>query len=386
MSLFFRSAKRSADLSDFIPGPTSMAARFGVVGTDGSLRVSAAWAARRLRADLISTLPRDIFRRLPDGRSVEVSRVGFFARPSSLFSWQEWMYASQMDLDTYGNAFGVVSARDGGGRPLVVELTPAVEWSVRMVNGSPEYRRLGKLMDGPDVWHERQFVVPGVPVGLSPVTYAAMALDHNLSAQEFAVSWFASGAAPSGVLRNRERVLDAATARTAKDRFKASTQGREPFVAGADWEWIPSEAAGSDAKFLDAMGATSVDVARFFGVPADLIDGAVSGQSITYANITERMLNFLVVNLGPAVSRRESALSDRILAAPRFAKLNTKALLRMDPKSEVEQIGMSIDSRVMTPDEARAILDREPLTEADYLQFDRLFARAGAEPQRSLDA
>jgi HK97 family phage portal protein len=130
-----------------------------------------------------------------------------------------------------------------------------------------------------------------------------------------------------------------------------------------------------------------VDVARFFGVPADLIDGAVSGQSITYANITERMLNFLVVNLGPAVSRRESAMSERILAAPRFAKLNTKALLRMDPKSEVEQLGMSIDSRIMTPNEARAILDREPLTDDDYAQFDRLFARSGAtpDPMRSLD-
>lgn len=382
MSLFFP-RRRSADLGPFVPAPGSAELAYG---GDRSLRVSAAWAARRLRADLVSTLPRDVFRRLPDGRAAEVAKPPLFQRPSSLFSWSEWMYASQMDLDTHGNAFGIVTSWGSDQLPRQVELMSAADWSVRSVNGVPEYRHRGQLVPTREVWHERQYVVPGMVVGLSPVAYAAMSLDHNLSAQEFALSWFKSGAAPSGVLRNRDRELTADVAKVMKDRFRVATQRREPFVAGSDWEWTAADASGSDAKFLDAMGATTVDIARFFGVPADLIDGAVSGQSVTYANITERMLNFLVVNLGPAVARREAVLTDRALSSPRFAKLNVKALLRMDPKSEVEQLGMGIKSRIMTPDEARAILDREPLSEADYQQFDRLFARAGAEPQRSLDA
>jgi HK97 family phage portal protein len=379
MSLFFPRQQRSTGLGAFAPpGPTSTEARMAGNPNDRSLRVSAVWAARRLRASLISTLPRDVYRKLPDGRSVEVARTGFFTRPSSLFDWQEWVYATQMDLDAYGNAFGIVTVRDGAGRPASIELSSAKEWTVRLVGGAPQYRRLGVLVDTFDVWHERQYVVPGVPVGLSPVAYGAMSVEHNLSAQEFALQWFTSGAAPSGVLRNRERVLDGTTAQVAKDRFKAATQRREPFVAGADWEWHAADAAGSDAKFLDAMGATSVDVARYFDVPADLIDAAVSGQSITYANITERMLQFLVVHLGPAIARRENVLSERLLAAPRFMKLNSEALLRMDPAAKMTLLGSAIDSRIRTPDEARAILDLEPLTEDDYMQFDRLFPRNSA--------
>lgn len=358
-----------------------MQARLAGQPDDAALRVSALWAARRLRASLISTMPRDVFRRLPDGRAVEVTRTGFFNRPSSLFDWQEWMAASQGDLDMYGNFFGIVTLRDGSGRPAAVEPTPAIEWTVRMVNGRPEYRRLGRLIDSQDVWHERQYVVTGLPVGLSPVAYAAQSIEHSLSAQQFAVQWFTSGAAPSGVLRNRERTLDAATAQAMKERFRSATQRREPFVSGADWEWTPAAGAESDAKFLDSISATAVDIARFMDVPADLIDAAVSGQSITYANITERMLQFLVVHLGPAIARREAALSDRVLAAPRFMRFNSDALLRMDPHAKTELLGLSIDKRIRTPDEARAILDLEPLTDADYDQFDRLFGTRSVPPR-----
>src|SRR5690349_22002342 len=47
---------------------------------------------------------------------------------------------------------------------------------------------------------------------------------------------------------------------------------------------------------------------------------------------------FLVMHLGPVVSRREEALS-RLTPGPRFVKLNTDALLRMDPSSRADKIG-----------------------------------------------
>lgn len=379
MSLFQRRTSRSADLSAFMPPPNS--SRFSQVSGDRSMRVSSMWAARRLRADLISTLPRDVYRKVGD-LAVEVVKPPFFARPSSMFDWQEWMYASQMDLDAYGNAFGQVTARDGTGRPAQIELSSAAEWTVRLdaATGRLEYRRRGVLLDTADVWHERQYVVPGVPVGLSPVAYAVLPLEHNLAAQEFAVAWFASGAAPAGVLRNRERVLDKVAAGVVKERFKVATQSREPFVTGSDWEWSPAEGASSDARFLDAISATAVDIARYMSVPADMIDAAVSGENVTYANLSQRVLQLLVMNLGPPIARRESAFSERLVAAPRFVKLNSDALLRMDAQAKTELIGKGIDARILTPDEGRAILDRPPLTDDDYDQFDRLFGATKQTP------
>ena len=351
---------------------------------DRSMRVSAVWACLRLRADLVSTLPVDVYRRV-DGRAVEVPKPPVLVHPSAMHPLlNEWLYATQIDLDRYGNAFGRIVARDGAGRPAQIEPSDAAEWTVRLDReaGRVEYRHLGRLVDNADVWHERQFVVAGLPVGLSPISAAAMTLAHNLSAQEFALTWFTSGASPTGMLRNKEKTITQPEALIMKERFRAATSSRGVFVSGSDWEYAPAAAAASDAKFLDAIGATSADVCRYLGVPADMIDAdsGTAKSSITYANVTQRNLQLLTLNIGPGLTRREATFSDRLVAAPRFVKFNTDALLRMDAAAKAELLGQNVDKRLRTPDEARALLDLPPLTEDDYAQFDRLFGSTKQTP------
>ncbi len=380
MSLFGR---RSANLDAFVdpyrPPPNS--SRLGMAGGGSALRVSAVWACLRLRADLISTLPVDVFRTV-EGRSVEVPKPPIMTNPAAGSLWNEWMYATQFDLDRYGNAFGQIVARDGAGRPAQIELSDAAEWSVRSTTtGTVEYRRRGELVNAADVWHERQFVVPGLPVGLSPIGYAAYSVAHNLSAQQFALTWFDSGASPAGTLRNKAKIIEADHAAAMKERFRVATANRDIFVTGSDWEYTPAAGASSDAKFLDAIRATSSDICRFFGVPGDVVDVATDTKSaVTYANVTQRNLQLLTLNLGPAITRRELAFSARLVAAPRFVKFNVEAMLRMDAKSKVDLIASSITTRIMTPDEGRALLDRAPLTGADYDQFETLFGATKPTP------
>ena len=188
-------------------------------------------------------------------------------------------------------------------------------------DGDVEYRRRGRLVPRVDVWHERQFTSAGMSIGLSPVAYAARTLYHHLSAQEFAISWFNSGAAPAAVLRNvKQPTLDPAAAAVIKARFNESQADRSVFVTGSDWEWSAVASAASDAKFLDAIKTTTVDAARFFGVPGDLIGAESSTGSITYANVVQRNLQFLVMDLQPALTRRERTFTAHLLPKPWFAR------------------------------------------------------------------
>lgn len=362
MSLFF--ARREAELSAFVPPANSAAGGLAGASPASSLRVGAVWACLRLRADLISTMPVDVFRKV-DGRAVEVPKPPIFVHPSGgQMLWNEWMYATQMDLDRYGNAFGQVVAFDGAQRPAQIVLSDATEWSVQTgSDGAVVYRRRGVEVDPALVWHERQHVVPGLPVGLSPIAFSAWTTGHYLSAQQFALDWFDSGASPSGVLKNEAKTLSQDEAATMKARFRAAVAHRDVFVAGKDWTFTPAAGAASDAKFLDAMKATTVDVCRFYGVPGDMIDAETSTGSITYANVTQRNLQLLVINIGPAVTRRELTFSDRLVAAPRFVKLNADALLRMDSKTKLEMLGLGVDKKIYTRDEARGIIDLPPLTD-----------------------
>jgi HK97 family phage portal protein len=145
------------------------------------------------------------------------------------------------------------------------------------------------------------------------------------------------------------------------------------FVHGSDWEYSPVQAVAQQAQFIEARQYGLGDIARFFGCPGDMIDAAASGSSITYASITQRNLQFLIMHLGPAVARREDAFSRKLVSGPRYVKLATDALLRMDPAARAQTLKTQIDSRTLAPSEARALEDRPPFTEDQLAEFDRLF-------------
>jgi hypothetical protein len=114
--------------------------------------------------------------------------------------------------------------------------------------------------------------------------------------------------------------------------------------------------AVSLAAPLEALRWGAQDVARFLDVPADMIDAGISGSSITYANITERNLQFLITALQPAITRREEALS-RLVAAPAYVKLNSDALMRMDPSARWKLHADKVRAGLASVNEIRDIED-----------------------------
>jgi HK97 family phage portal protein len=370
MSLLFK--HRDLAAVEIVERSRGLVAGTANVNAENAMRHSAVWACLRLRADLISTMPVDVFRR-SGGVQVEVTKPSLLVTPDGVSDVTEWLYSSQVDLDRYGNAYGVITAKDAAGKPMKVDLVSAGEVSVRAKGSTITKYRIGRTEYDPSmVWHERQFTVAGLPVGLSPISYAAMSIGGYLSAQQFALDWFTNGAGPSGHLQNTQKTVAPGEATTVKERFKAAILNRDVFVSGSDWTYNPLVAAANDAAFLDEMKFGVADVCRFFGVPGDMIDAESSSGSITYANVTQRNLQLLILNLGPAITRREKALS-AALPAPRYVKFNTDALLRMDPSGRAAVIKQAIDGRWLTPDEARELEDRQPLTPEQESQFDRLF-------------
>jgi integrase len=83
----------------------------------------------------------------------------------------------------------------------------------------------------------------------------------------------------------------------------------------------------------------------------------------------------LIMQLGPAVTRREKNLS-KLTAAPRFVKLNTNALLRMDPLNKAKAIDVALKNGSLTIDEGRALDDRPPLTPEQIEQFLTLYGKS----------
>jgi HK97 family phage portal protein len=325
-------------------------------------------------------MPVDLFRRV-GGVPVEVPKPPVLVTPGGeRVDMQEWLYSTQFDLDRAGNCFGLITAKDGFGFPARIDLVPMAEVSVIVRKGLlDKYRIGGTEYDPAEVWHERQYTVAGLPVGLSPVAYAAWSIGEYLSIQEFALDWFGNGAVPAAHLKNTAKTISPPQAEETKRRFKASVGNGDVFVTGSDWEYTMLQAEQAGAEWIEAKKFGVGDIARFFDCPGDLIDAAVSTGHITYASVTQRNLQFLIMHLGPAVVRRENALN-RLTPRPRFVKLNTDALLRMDPQSRAATLKTQIDSRTLAPSEARELEDRPPFTEGQLAEFDRLFGSPRTQP------
>jgi phage portal protein BeeE len=331
---------------ELIPPRSGSGAGTVHVTEDTAMRHSAVWACLRLRADLESTMPIDVFRRVGEIQ-VEMPKPPILVNPGGeRVDICEWMYSSRVDLDRGGNSFGLITERNAANLPNRIDLQPLSECTVRIKNGEIEKYRIGQYQ----------------------------------SAQKFALDWFGTGGVPKGHLKNTElATLDPENAQIIKTRYKASVENNDVFVSGKDWEYSPFQAEAVGAEWLEAQKFGIGDIARFFGCPGDLIDAAVSTGSITYANITQRNLQFLIMNLGPAIIRRERALS-KLLPQPRYVKLNTSSLLRMDDATRAALIKTQIDSRTLTPSEARELDNRAPLTAEQIAEFDQLFGKKNPAP------
>jgi HK97 family phage portal protein len=373
--------RRESDTPDLYPFTRPIPGGFtlgAAVSTKRAMSHSVVWGATRLRADVVSLMPVDTYRD-DRGVSIEVAKPSVLVTPSQIADGHpmtigEWMSTSQTSLDRTGNSVGIIKAVDGLKKPSRIDLVDPdlVEFRCK---GSQivEYVIAGETVKPEYIWHERQYTVAGIPFGLSPIASAALQLTAGLSAQQWAVNWFTNGAAPSGHLKNEKKVLAKGEAELIRAQYSATQHAGVPFVSGIDWTYTPMAAKAAESQFLEQMHYTDTDLCRFLGVPADMLD-VVTGASgsLTYANITQRNLQLLVMNLGGAIKRREDALST-LLASPRFVKLNRSAVLAMDALTRAQVQAQRITNRTMTPDEARALEDAEPLTEEQYAQFDRLW-------------
>lgn len=373
-----------AQASDVIPHRLGLQIAPGhMINSESALRHSAVWACLRLRANLISTFPVDVFRRAEYGLPhVKVPSPPVILNPGgSEVDYLEFMYSTQFDLDRAGNSVGIVTARNGYGLPAEIHLVPLAWVSANIIdNILVEWIIRGKSYRPDQIWHAKQYTVAGFHLGLSPIMYAAWCIGEHLSIQDFAISWFTTGGIPRAHMKNE--LLPTITddqAEGIKARAKESIRTGDVLVTGKDWSYNLLQAEQTGMEWLEARSIGLAEIARFLDCPADLIDAAVSGSSVTYANVVQRNLQLLIMSLGPAVIRRENGLN-KLLPNKQFVKINTDALMRMDPETRAKVIAARIASRVLAPSEARLLEDLPPMTESQMAEFDRFWPSRAPQP------
>jgi len=329
---------------------------------DQALRVSAVWACVRLLAQTVSMMPLHAFT-MQSGVRVPISDPPIVTRPSSDASTPDFVYMTMVSLLLRGNAYGRIVRRDPQGYAAQIELMNPDNVQARqdVGTGKTVYSTNGVVIpDQRSVWHVRAFRTPGSTLGLSPIQYASQAINTDAAISSFALGYFQDAPHPSSVLTS-EQSVNQEQARTIKERFLASMNGREPLVLGAGLKFAPLSVTPEESQFLQTQKYGVAGIARIFGVPPEMIAGE-SGNSMTYANIESKGIDFLTYGVQWWLTCIEAAYS-QLMPGQKHARFDTSVLTRTDLEGRTKAGAIAIASKQQTPDEVRAWSDLPPLTD-----------------------
>lgn len=378
MSLFFPPKRRHVQARSYgwvAPGAWGPLGRIGasndVESLEQSMQVIALRACADLICSLISELPIDVFSGA--GKSKRpVATPGYLEDPAGDgYGRPDWLYKAFLSACLRGNDYGLIlDTRGGDGTgsyPVQVDLQHPDRCRGRIESGRPLWTINGVSVDNPrDVWHQRAFPIPGVLLGLSPVSAHAQDLGLSLAMTSFGKDFFDNGANPGAVIRNTEKSIENETvARGIKRRFMESLRGREPVVLGKGWEYQTVPVNPEESQFLESRAFTGADVCHMFGPGmAEILGYAQPGSSLTYANVSDRSVHLLVYALNRWIRAGERWLSS-MLPRPQTVRFDRDALLESTTLQRYQAHKLALDAKWKLPNEVRDDEDLQPIPGGD---------------------
>src|SRR6202012_4418110 len=104
---------------------------------------------------------------------------------------------------------------------------------------------------------------------------------------------------------------------------------REPVVMTGGWRYQQISVNPTDSQFLGTLSQSDLIVCRFHRVPPEIVAVAITGSSITYANVEQRSLDFLTYCMQRWITWWERKLGN-LLPPGQYVKFDLSPLLRTD--------------------------------------------------------
>jgi HK97 family phage portal protein len=352
-------------------GPTGMDGGGSPATGTTAFQVPAVWNCVSLIAGSVAMLPLQTFRQDTDGIPRRITDPPLIAKPGMGMTQSEWLHQVMVSLLYRGNAVGRYVARDGFGRPTQIKLMhpDSVTIATDHITGRITYKMGPQQVEVPteDVFHVKGMCLPGASEGLSPISYAAATLGIDLNSRKFASDFFAAGGIPNGVIESDQEITQD-QAKTIKDRWRVATAAREVAVMGAGAKYAQISVKPEESQFLATQKDNLSQIARYFTLDPSMIGGP-AGSSMTYSNVEQKFLQYLIVTINPWLKRIEDAMFP-LLSQPSYVQFDTKALLRTDAETRAKIHNQAIAGRWKTPTEVRFDENLPPMTKAQKTEVD----------------
>lgn len=354
------------------------------VTVDTALQVSAVLGCTRVIAEGIAQVPLRIMRETTSGtRTTRLPATQhplydlLHRKPSP---WQT-SYALRETMAYHavlcGNAY-VFKNRVGAGGSNIAQLIVIPPNRCKpelLASGELAYTVTGRdnmtrrVVQASDMWHLRGPSWDGM-LGMDTLRLAREAIGLAMATEETQATLHSKGVSTSGVF-SIEGTLNKEQYEQLKGwmvkEFGSGGKGA-PMILDRNAKWHPTTMTGVDAQHLETRVHQVLEVCRFMRVMPIMV--GISDKAATYASAEQMFIAHLVHTLMPWYERFEQSadcdlLTDDDRAQGHYTLLDPGAMLRGALKDTAEYLSKLVERGVLTRNEAREYIDRNPLDGLD---------------------
>lgn len=338
---------------------------------DTAMSLSAVWAACRLRAETVASLPLVFYEDDGVTPTTRGPLPELFAGKVNRYQTKvEFFETFMLNRIMHGNAYAL-KQRVGGRLVGLLPLMSAQVETKLLEDGSVvhayHHDRGVTVYSSESIWHSKTFG-NGI-VGMSPLGYARNSIGVALAAENRVGRIYRNGGKPTGVL-TIDRTLKKEQREQIRQEFRDLQMGNEDtlMVLEADLKFQEISMSPSDIQLLESRRFQIEDLARFLGVPSVLINDT-SATTVWGSGIAQIIMGWYKLNLRPDLESLEASMEAHLREPGDRTRVefNMDELLRPDLDTRMTAKQKAINAGIMTPNEARADEGFGPLPGGDSL-------------------
>lgn len=361
----------------------------GIAETDSSVLSEATYyACIKVLSEAIGKLPLKL-QIATDTQGIRVAREHRYyrmlnERPNRYMSASVFWAVMEMHRNHYGNAYAYIDTQTDPKKPQLLPLDPGcmkVVYDNAGLFGNPNVYYYYSTAKGARVFmseellhfkaHHTEAGLVGIPVK----DQLSATIQGNNKAQALVNKLYDNGMTGKTVLQYTSGIKDEsvdAMAKGIQEYIDGKKKGKGvetvvPLPLGLTL--TPLNLKLTDSQFLELKQLSALQIASAFGVrPYQIGDYTKS----SYASAEAQQLSFLIDTLLFIIKSYEEEIGFKLLtdeeeAAGMHAKFNTAVLLRADQRTQMETLSTAVNSFLLTPNEAREMIDKPAKPGGDAL-------------------
>lgn len=348
------------------------------INASKALTVPAVASATDFIAGTFASMPLQVFKKTDNGRETAdsdplYSIVHDVVNDDNLTSFA-WRKQEMMKVLVFGGRSLTFIERNRAGRVMNLwPLDPAAITVVK-VDGYRYYR--GKV-NGKQVEYTSDEIIdvpfmmePDGITSIDPVAKFKNAFGLCIALEEYAARFFQNGGVPPLAMTG-PAMSDVAAQRASSDvqnaLKRAKSEQRNVMVVPNPYELKPIGVSPEDSQLVEARRAQNLEVARVYHLPPAFIQDLQFG---TFSNTEQQDLQFVKHTMTQHLAAWESEMNAKLFGVRNrksYVEFNVDGLLRGDFKTRFESYRTGIQGAFLTPNEARAMENRDDMDGGDRL-------------------